>query len=123
MAGILVSVVALFFLGMGVVALARPERVVRYFGTNELTVDGRNEVRAVYGGFGIAVAGLLVLTLTDTGLATGILATVAGSLIGMAAGRIASRLIDGATGFYPALFLIVELGLAGALLLAAFGRP
>ncbi len=123
MASVLVSGVALFFLGMGVVTLAQPERIVRYFGTNELTVDGRNEVRAVYGGFGIVVAGLLAFTLTDTGLATGILVAIGVSLIGMAFGRVVSRLIDGTNGFYPTLFFGVELGLAAALLFAAFGRP
>jgi hypothetical protein len=123
MAGLLVGGVALFFLGMGVVALAQPEQIVRYFGTTELTVDGRNEVRAVYGGFGIVVAGLLAFTFTDTGLATGILATVAVSLIGMASGRVVSRLVDGAIGFFPAFFFAVELALAAALLFAASGRP
>jgi hypothetical protein len=123
MASVLVTGVALFFLGMGVVALAHPERIVGYFGTRELTVDGRNEVRAVYGGFGIVVAGLLAFTLTDTALAAGILVTIGVSLIGMALGRIVSRLIDGTTGFYPALFFGVELGLAAALLFAASGRP
>lgn len=123
MAEFLISGVALFFFGMGAVALARPEGIVGYFGTSELTADGRNEVRAVYGGFGIAVAALLAFTLTAPALATGILATIAVSLTGMAAGRIVSRLIDGAIGFYPALFFFVELGLAAALLFAAFGRP
>jgi len=122
MAGFLVGAVTLFFFGMGMVALAQPERIVRYFGTTELTVDGRNEVRAVYGGFGIVVAGLLAFTFTGTALATGILATLAVSLIGMASGRIVSRLIDGAIGLYPALFIAVELGLAAALLFAALGR-
>jgi hypothetical protein len=123
MAEFLVIAVAGFFFGMGAIALARPARIVGYFGTRELTVDGRNEVRAVYGGFGIAVAALLVWTLMDATLASGILTTVAISLIGMASGRIVSRLIDGTPGFYPALFFFVELGIAGALLFAAFGRP
>jgi hypothetical protein len=121
MAEFLVIAVAVFFLGMGVIALVRPARIVGYFGTCELTVDGRNEVRAVYGGFGIVIAALLAWTLMDPTLAPGVLITVAISLIGMASGRVVSRLIDGAPGFYPALFFFVELGLAGALLLAAFG--
>jgi hypothetical protein len=123
MAGILVGMVAVFFLGMGLIALAQPTQIVRYFGTRELTADGRNEVRAVYGGFGLAVAALLAWTLMDPTLATGILTTVAVSLIGMALGRIVSRLIDGVIGFYPALFVGVELSLAAALLFAVLGRP
>ena len=53
-------VVAAFFVAMGVLALVAPERILATFGTTGLTVEGRNEVRAVYGGFGVAVGVLLV---------------------------------------------------------------
>jgi hypothetical protein len=122
MAELLVITVAVFFFGMGAIALVRPAQIVGYFGTCDLTVDGRSEVRAVYGGFGIVIAALLAWTLMDPTLAAGILTTVAVSLVGMASGRVVSRLVDGAPGFYPALFFFVELGLAGALLYAAFGH-
>ena len=115
----LVLVPALFFAGMGLFAFAWPERVVGFFGTPNLTVDGRNEVRAVYGGFGVAVAALLFGALAAPELARGIEITVAIALLGMAFGRIVSRVIDGGAGRYPWLFLGVEIALAVCLLGAA----
>jgi hypothetical protein len=120
MASLLVVAVAVFFFAMGAVALGRPEQVVRYFGTHVLSVDGRNEVRAVYGGFGIAVGALLLISLGTPTLRAGMLASVAVALLGMAGGRLASRAIDGAAGFYPWLFFGVEMALA-AMLLGALG--
>ena len=52
---------AAFFLGMGLCALARPALVVAFVGLVPGTADARNEIRAVYGGFGIAIAALLML--------------------------------------------------------------
>jgi hypothetical protein len=114
----LVMLVAAFFASMGLVALLRPARVLSFFGTPELTRDGRNEVRAVYGGFGLAVAGLLLATFFIPGLRHGVIVTVAVSLVGMAMGRLVAAVIDGWPGFYPSLFLGVELLLAGMLLAA-----
>ena len=115
MALVLISLVAAFFFVMGVVALRRPGGIVAYFGTTSLTRDGRNEVRAVYGGFGVAVAMLLLATLWFPGLRTGVLVAVAVTLGGMAAGRLLSALLDGSPGFFPLLFCGVELALASAL--------
>ena len=114
---ITIVLVATGFLAMGVTALLRPASIVAYFGTRELTVDGRNEVRAVYGGFGVAVAILLLASLRWDALQAGIVATVAVALLGMAAGRLLSRVIDGAAGFYPWLFCAIELAAGMALLL------
>ena len=57
--GIWINVV--FFLGMGVCALVRPQFVVSFVKLVPETADARNEVRAVYGGFGIAIAVLLAV--------------------------------------------------------------
>jgi hypothetical protein len=115
---VLILAVAAFFFIMGAVAVARPERVVAYFGTTALTLDGRNEVRAVYGGFGIAIGVLLLAATTLPSLAHGILVSVSIALAGMALGRLASAAIDGSPGLYPWLFFTVELVLAAALGLA-----
>lgn len=115
---VLVAAVAAFFFAMGAVALVRPEQVVVYFGTSTLTRDGRNEVRAVYGGFGIAVALLLLATLWLPQIRAGILVAVGVALLGMAVGRLVSAAIDGSPGFVPWLFCGVELALSGALVLA-----
>lgn len=57
------AIAALGFLFMGVVALWSPTRVTSQFGITTLDADGRNEVRGVYGGFGIAVSAALTVTL------------------------------------------------------------
>ncbi len=109
--------VAAFFAAMGGFALLWPERVVAFFGTASLSVDGRNEVRAVYGGFGLAVAGLLALALREPAWGAGAVLAVAVALLGMAGGRIVSRVADGSAGTWPWVFLGVEVALAGLLVL------
>lgn len=115
--------VALFFVIMALVAFASPATVLAYFGTTELTVDGRNEVRAVYGGFGLVVAGLVAVAPFWPRFGPGILLTVGLSLLGMALGRAISRAVDGGAGFYPWLFFVVEVALGGALLGAQMALP
>jgi hypothetical protein len=118
MSTMLVLFVAAAFALMGVAAVARPESIVAYFGTRGLTRDGRNEVRAVYGGFGLAIATLLCATRYSAAIRQGAVLAVAVALLGMAAGRLLSVLIDGAPGRWPWVFLLVELGGGGALLAA-----
>jgi hypothetical protein len=113
---LIVATMAAAFAGMGLVALARPERIVAFFGTRELTLDGRNEVRAVYGGFGLAIAGLLCAAQQLPALRPGVLLAVAVALLGMAAGRVASALLDGSPGRWPWIFMGVELAGGCALL-------
>jgi hypothetical protein len=117
---ILVLLVAIFFAGMGLAALISPSFIWAPFGVVPSTPASRNEVRAVYGGFGLAVAGLLVAAdRASDGFREGALVAVAVALAGMAAGRLVSLVVEpaGLRG-YPALFLGVEVALAGALVLA-----
>ena len=113
-----VVLVAAFFAAMGLVALAWPTRVLAFFGTPELTRDGRNEVRAVYGGFGLAIAGLLLTSFGLPEIRNGIITTVAVALLGMAGGRLIATLLDGPPGFYPWLFFGVEIVLASFLMVS-----
>src|SRR5262245_63350210 len=99
---IAVDLVIVFFVGMGLLALVSPESISDTFGTPTLTPAGRNEVRAVYGGFGLAVAAMLVLALNAPTLRAGVLLAVAASLAGMAAGRLVAALVERPTAFYPA---------------------
>ena len=117
---ILVLLVAVFFAGMGLAALVRPALIWAPFGVTPSTPASRNEVRAVYGGFGLAVAGLLIAAeQASDGFREGALVAVALSLAGMAAGRLVGLVVEPASlRGYPALFLVVELALGGALLLA-----
>lgn len=115
---ILVGAVAAFFFAMGMVALVHPEQIVALFGTRSLTRDGRNEVRAVYGGFGVFTAFLLLSTLFFPALRPGVLVAVGVALLGMAVGRMISAVLDGSPGFYPWLFCGVEIALSGLLIVA-----
>ena len=118
MSNVLIGTVATLFALMGVVALAKPGAILAPFGIHLNGVDGRNEVRAVYGGFGIAMSVLLIVAIQSVRLRDGIVVAVAGPLAGMAAGRIVSGVLDGSFGGYPRIFFIVETVLAAILLLS-----
>jgi hypothetical protein len=115
-----VALVAIFFAGMGVVALVRPAFIWAPFGVAPTTPASRNEVRAVYGGFGLAVAALLIGADSATAsFRDGALISVAVALGGMAAGRVLSTLVEPKAMIgWPGVFLLVEAGLAGLLLSA-----
>lgn len=111
---------AAFFFGMGVIALVTPTFVVQLFGETNIGADMRNEVRAVYGGFGIAIAAVLVASLKVETIRSGVYVVVAVALFGMACGRIISLLIEKRLGLFPTVFLVVEVLLGSALLYANF---
>lgn len=116
-----VWLVAAFFAIMGAAALVRPALIWAPFGAEPTTPAARNEVRAVYGGFGLAVAVLLVVADgAASGFRDGVLVTAAIALAGMAAGRVIAAVVEPRSirGF-PALFLLIELVLAALLVYAA----
>lgn len=116
MATVVIVVVGVFFLGMGGYALAAPEALVRPFRLVADSPESRSEVRAVYGGFGVAVAAVLGVAAFDSALRSGVVVTVGAALAGMAAGRLVSRLCDRGTAFYPIWFYwCVEAVAAGLL--------
>lgn len=120
---IVIVLTAIFFLGMGVFALARPAALIRPFGITLPIPESRAEVRAVYGGFGLAIAGMLALAASGHPAREGILITVAAALAGMAFGRLVSGVIDRPKAFCPNWFyFVVEVIGAGALFWAATGR-
>lgn len=105
-----------FFAGMGIVALVKPSLVVNTFGLKYIDADMRNEVRAVYGGFGLAVASLLLASNHYPHIEKGIKLTIAASLVGMASGRVISFLIEKPQTQVPLLFCTLESILAGTLI-------
>jgi hypothetical protein len=105
----------LAFAVMGIGALAAPERVTGQFDIPHLTANGRNEVRAVYGGFGLAMAGMLGLAFATPDMRAEICLALAAALGGMAAGRVLSSLWDRQIGRWPTVYLAIEC--MGALLL------
>ena len=124
MGDVAVVLVAAFFAGMGALGLARPEQVVGRFGTVLPGVDARNEVRAVYGGFGVAVAALLGTALAaGDEFRDGVLAAVAVSLVGMAVGRLVGFVLERPASWRSptVLFLAVELVLAALLCVGLAG--
>jgi hypothetical protein len=116
-----VWIVAVGFAAMGVYALATPTAVLAQFGVPVPTADGRAEVRAVYGGFGLAVAGLLGVAAANGGDAReGILLAVGVALGGMAFGRLVARAFERPLGFFPVwLYFWVEVVGAAVLIAAA----
>lgn len=116
---LVVALIAVLFAGMGVYALLAPQALVAPFGITLQRGDGRTEVRAVYGGFGVAVAGLLALAATDPTAHRGSLVAVGVALLGMAVGRAVGRAWDRPSSFYPVWFYFWVEVIAGALLLTA----
>ncbi|WP_433192683.1 DUF4345 domain-containing protein [Nocardia sp. CA-107356] len=121
MATVIDIVIGLFFLAMGGYALAAPAALIRPFGMRPEHAAARYEIRAVYGGFGLAMAAMLAIAATHDGsLRTGIMLTIGVALGGMALGRIFSAALDDRTSFYPNWFYcVIEAAAAAALVLAA----
>jgi hypothetical protein len=119
---VITAAVGLLFVAMGLYALAVPVRVLAIFGVTVTSLDGRNEVRAVYGGFGVAIGILLLAAPGLPALRDGVLVTVAIALLGMAGGRLAAAAVDGAPGPLPWLFLGLE-ALGAVALLWSTGVP
>jgi hypothetical protein len=111
----MIAAVAVLLAAMGVAALVAPARILATFGVAVTTVDGRNEVRAVYGGYGVAMATMLLLLARDPTLGPGIAACLAAALAGMAFGRLVSAAIDRGAGPWPWLFCALEAIGAGLL--------
>lgn len=108
--------VALFFFSMGIIGLIRPAAIPRLFKTALTSPEGRNEIRAVYGGYGLAVGALLVHSITQPHTQSGVFLAVGVAMLGMAFGRIVSLLIERRIGLFPLVFLVVELLIALILL-------
>ena len=120
-ASLTIAVVGVFFLAMGTYALISPAALVAPFRLSAQSPESRSEVRAVYGGFGIAMAAVLGAAALDIGgIRTGAVTAVGLALIGMAGGRLVSRLFDTAVRFYPIWFYFgIEVLTGTALLVCA----
>jgi hypothetical protein len=114
---VVIAVVGVFFLAMGLYALAAPAAILRPFDYDLRTASARAEVRGVYGGFGVAIAVVLAYAAVAPGeVRTGILITVGAALAGMALGRAASAVFDERTSFYPNWFYCLLEAVAAAAL-------
>jgi hypothetical protein len=109
---ITIGVIACFFFGMGVYALVRPAGVLEIFGTPVTTADGRNEVRAVYGGYGLTMTAALAIAAMVDELRAGVFVCLALAMLGMALGRMCSAAIDREASLLTMFFGGVELAIA-----------
>lgn len=107
-----VAAAALFFFALGMRALIAPNKLLSDFGIVVTENRSRNEIRAVYGGFPLAAAGLLGFSLIQTPYSEGIMLAVAVSSLGMAVGRIISAAIDRCLDRFPAIYVGVEVVIA-----------
>lgn len=121
MATTAITIVSIFFLAMGLYAFVAPAALAAPFHLAVQDPESRSEVRAVYGGFGVAMAAVLGAAALDVGeIRAGVVLTVGLALIGMAVGRLVSRVFDTSVRFYPIWFYCgVELVAGGVLLLIA----
>jgi len=118
-----IGVIAVFFVGMGIYALAAPAAIVHPFGTTLGGAAARSEVRAVYGGFGLAIAVVLAYAaVADGDMRKGILITVGAALAGMAFGRLTAAVLGDRTSFYPNWFYCLVEAVAAAALFAISAR-
>ncbi|MBC6465057.1 DUF4345 family protein [Actinomadura alba] len=122
MAGFVIAVVAVFFLGMGGYGLVAPAALIRPFRMAADSTEARTEIRAVYGGFGIAMALVLALAAIDLGgIRRGVVIAVAAALLGMAFGRLVARVVERPSAFYPSWCYFWVETIGGGLLLATAG--
>jgi hypothetical protein len=117
-----IAVIGVFFAGMGIYALAAPDALIRPFGITLGEAASRSEVRAVYGGFGLAIAAVLAYAAVSADVRTGVSITVGAALAGMAIGRIVSAFVDDRTTFYPNWFYCLVEAVAAAALFAISAR-
>jgi len=106
-----------FFLGMGLFGLVRPRALVGIFGGDAPTPASRSEVRAVYGGFGVAVAACLAtVDRWSPEARAGVYQCLAIGVGGMAIGRVIGACVERERRPFPTwVFVGVELCLAAAL--------
>ncbi len=114
----MILIAAIPFLAMGLLALIAPQSITRMVDLPTLPMAARNEVRAVYGGFGVAMGALLLFSGHWSHWQPGVVLTVGVALLGMAVGRLVAWGVDGRLERFPALFLVGEVVLGIGLLLA-----
>lgn len=113
--------VAVIFAAIGLYGIIAPRKLYAQFGVTVDTADGRNEIRAVYGGMCLAIAVVMFESPWLGAAAPGILLTVMVMLLGMASGRILGLFVE-RSGFLPIAFLATEL-VGAALLYSVIDLP
>ncbi len=107
---------AAFYAVIGFAALLQPRKLLDPLGIRITGSVAVNEVRAVYGGLPLVFAALLAGVATGVRADPGNVLAVAIASLGMAAGRVISAVVDRSLGRFPAIFLVLEAVVGGALL-------
>jgi hypothetical protein len=93
-----------------------PQQFAHRLGLTVTGPDGYNEIRAQYGGFFLAAAGMCIAALASRVLRPSVFVLLSVTFGGLLAGRLASLVINGGlTGFGPtirALYIIDAIGFA-----------
>ena len=105
---IVIAIIAVFFAGLGVVCYLQPGIVARYYRHAPPNADMRNEIRSLYGGLCIAFAAAGFAAFWLGHLVLPVLFCYGLSLLGMAAGRLGSLVLE-RTSIKPIIFLALEL--------------
>jgi hypothetical protein len=114
---LLIGTAAIFWLWLGIMAFARTKHLLRGFGIETSVADSWNEVRAVYGGFPLAMAAILIVSLFAPVLTDGIAVCVGSAMLGMCLGRLVSGILDRTLGRMPQIFAAIEFVVAMILIL------
>jgi len=117
--GILAGVA--FYMGVGFTAFVRPAFVPAIFGGLAPTASSRTEIRAVYGGLPLAMAGLVVAESKDRSRdgVGGMTDAVAALSAAMAIGRVIGTVIEGEADGVTRMFIALEAATAAAFVVGA----
>jgi hypothetical protein len=112
---------AAFYTAVGVAALVRPGAVPAAFGGTASTASSRTEIRAVYGGLPLAMAGIVLAESRSRGALSARRGTEAVALLtaAMAVGRLVGAAVEGEADGVTRLFVALEAATAVALAVGA----
>lgn len=119
----LAYVAAALTIVVGLIALLNPMAAARLLGLAVSAPRGLSELRSGYGAMLVAMGGLVLWALPMRPATAPLLRTLA-LLVGAAAlGRVTSMALDAVFGLTNLLLLVVQVAVAGVLLLASTERP
>ncbi len=111
---------AAFFVCMGAAALWRPRGFARRLELDATSALALSEVRAVYGGYGLAMGALLLAALAWRALLPGVAVAIGAAMAGMLLGRLVSWAAERRLPRRALLFAGIEAALAAILFTTAF---
>ncbi len=118
----LAYVAAALTLLLGLFALLNPLVMVRILGLEIVEPRGLSEIRSSYGALFLVLGGVMLWAISNRPKTLAYLRFAGFLWLGIAAGRLASILIDGAYIPLNLLYLLLELLIAVATLLAGFEK-